>query len=1088
MKLKNAVYFATLMSLSISLLLFSSCTRHSNGSNTDIKIAGNIVSTRAQNTTHLIAIIKLKNPALFESAQKQDGRSIINEKLLHEINREQDAATAALKALSTEIQIIYRYKMVLNAIAVKVPISLADKIKALGIIAYSENSGVFSRPETFALSNSVATPAFTKRNSAKFIGAEKLNLAGITGKGVKVGIIDTGIDYTHSMLLGEGTEEAYKAIDPAVESSAFPNKKVVGGIDLVGTAYNAASPDFQMHIPKPDLNPLDEAGHGTHVAGTVAGIGDGIHTYNGMAPDADLHAIKVFGASGSTSDFVVIAALEYAADPNSDGANADQLDVVNLSLGSSYGNPRILYTEAIKNLVNGGTVVVASAGNSGHKNYIVGAPGTASAALSVAASVDDADHLWMFKASRLNLYGKENGEEKLLVEAIEAATTRRIEDAPVSGQLVFLGLAAADLSVEEKAAVKGNVALIDRGQVSFNDKIRRAVEAGAIGVVVGNNSAGAPFVMGTTDKFAIPAIMITLDDMNKVKAAMKLAAEAAVKLAAVTIDFKTDETIQKPELIDTLTSFTSKGPRSIDGFIKPEVSAPGENIISADMGGGNKAVQMSGTSMAAPHIAGVMALIKQAHKTLTATELKSLVMGTTKTISDNKNSRYPVSQQGAGRVQADRAAESKVLVTQTSISLGEVSIETKKVLRRQLNIKNISNEKLDLKLAFEGNEFISLLPTSDSSAQLSLAAGAEIIVVINLVLDATNMKDEKIREMDGWVKLMQGETEIYRIPVLAVAHKLSSLAVSHFVVNSTSELDSGGALAELTLVNKNTNQGEALLFNLIGQDERKPKAEDFMSSDCDLQSAGYRIITRKNSQDIDEDFLQVGVKLYKPMTTWHTCDISLLIDANQDGIPEQELLGSNLKSIPGQKSDEFATTLIDATKAREIRKEYEQSVAEAKDVPEILALLKDSEDYKNALLSQSGLKLFNNSSVVVLEISTNKLALTTEGALAFKLIVTHNEQNAVEFDDHLNTTVKTDMRISLDKMDQSFLDLPEAIALSSLSGGGQNSNQKIMLTKGEGKEKLLVLFPNNKFSLSNLHEDSQSQILTPVYLGVSIGQ
>lgn len=1044
MKSKIAVCFAVLSSLVIT-----SCTKSSDEINPDLMLAKNIVSTRSQNSTHFIAVVKLKNPSLLEGAEKQNGRAVIDKKLLAEITKEQDAAIADLKAMSSDVQIMFRYKMVLNAVAVLAPAELTDKIKGLGTIAYFENSGVIERPITLELTNSITTPAFAQRNSAKFIGAEKLNLLGINGKGIKAGVIDTGIDYTHAMFMGEGTKEAYSAIDPSAESAAFPNKKVVGGIDLVGTTFDAGSSDFQNHIPKPDMNPLDEAGHGTHVAGTIAGIGDNVNTYNGMAPEADLYAIKVFGANGSTSDAVVIAALEFSADPNADGANEDQLDVVNLSLGSSYGNPHILYSEAIKNLVNGGTVVVASAGNSGHKDYIVGAPGTSDAALSVAASVDDSDHLWRFNASRINL-----GSEALLVQAIEAATSKKIEEAGnVSGKLVFLGTAAIDLTEEQKAALKGNVALIDRGQVNFNDKIKRAEDAGAIGVVVANNKEGAPFVMGATDKFQIPAIMITLDDAKKVKTAMKQ--------ADVTIDFKTDEKIEKPGLIDTLTDFTSKGPRSIDGFIKPEIAAPGENIISAAMGEGNKAVQMSGTSMAAPHMAGVVALIKQAHKTLTADELKSIVMGTSKTIGENSN-RYSVSLQGAGRVQADKAAESKFLVEQASISLGEVTLESKKVLRRQLTIKNISPEKQNLQLLFEGNGFISM----SAVPELIIEAHAKAEISINLTLDAANMKDEKIREMDGWVKLMQGGVEVYRVPVLAIAHKLSSIAATELTVSSTSELDSGGALAELTLTSQNANSGEAFLFNLIGQDERKPKAPDFMTSDCDLQSAGYRI---------NGGVLQVAVKLYKPMTTWHACDISLLIDADQDGVAEQELLGSNLRSIPGLGIDEFATTLIDAAKAREIRKAFEQEVEAAKTDPDKMAQLK-GENYIEALLDQGGMKLFNNSSVVILEIPTEKLALTAEGALAFKLLVTHNEQSSVEFDDVLSTTVKSDMRISLKKEDQSFLDLPDSV---SLNGAGSKT---VQLTKGEGKENLLVLFPNNKFSLSNLHEDSQSQILTPAYL------
>src|SRR5690606_14720236 len=192
------------------------------------------------------------------------------------------------------------------------------------------------------------------------------------------------------------------------------------------------------HIPIPDQDPIDEGGHGTHVAGTVAGLGDGVNTYDGVAPGALLHAIKVFGADGSTGDSVIIAALEYAADPNGDLDPADQLNVVNLSLGSSFGTPHILYSEAMKNLIEGGTMAVASGGNSGHYNYIVGAPGTTSEAISVAASVDDMDHNFKFPAVKFT----KADADTVISKAVEAVFSKSIEEAgDVSGKLVFIGLA-----------------------------------------------------------------------------------------------------------------------------------------------------------------------------------------------------------------------------------------------------------------------------------------------------------------------------------------------------------------------------------------------------------------------------------------------------------------------------------------------------------------------------------------------------------------------------------------------------------------------------------------------------------------------
>jgi minor extracellular serine protease Vpr len=1022
--------------------------------NPHLRFARNLISNRPQNTKNFIAVLKLKNPALLENAKIVNGRPEIDETQLTKINEEQQAVEKELKALSPKVQIIFKYKMVLNGLAVLAPIELESKIKNLAVVAYAESSGQFSRPLIEEISNSFSNQDLNERNSVKFIGAENLNSRGIKGRGVRVGVIDTGIDYTHSMLGGVGTEEAYLAVNPSTSNAGFPNSKVVGGVDLVGSKYNAASPDFNTRLPMPDMNPLDEAGHGTHVAGTVAGIGDGVSTYNGVAPEADLYAIKVFGAEGSTSDYVVIAALEYSADPNADGNATDQLDVVNLSLGSSYGNPAILYGEAVKNLVNGGTVVVASAGNSGHKDYIVGAPGTSDSALSVAASVDNADHLWKFNASRINLAANES----ILVEAIEAATSRKIsEGSAVAGELVYIGLAAEDLTPDLASAVRGKVALIDRGAVSFNDKLVRAAKAGAIGAVVANNKEGAAISMGTTDEINIPAIMITLADAVRVK--------SAIAKNSVVIEFRTGEKIERPELIDTLTDFTSKGPRSFDGHIKPEIAAPGENVISAAMGKGNKATQMSGTSMAAPHMAGVMALLKQAKPELSAKELKSVAMAGSKIIN-REGLRYPVSMQGAGRVRADISADLKLVSDLHSVSLGQVGVEEKKMINRELKLKNLTVQDLNLEIDFIGSENIKI-----SRGFTLIKPGETLDLNVAISLDATGMKNETVRELDGWIVFKENGKEIYKIPVLAVANKLSAIEAKSLVVNSTSERDSSGASAELILENMNQNQGAVILFNHIGNDDRKPKAPSYMSADCDLQTAGYRLI--KGTKHGESDILEFAVKLYKPVTTWHACDISLMIDANGDGVAEQELLGSNTRSI-GSGGDRFVTTLIDAAKMREIRKKYEAAIEKAQG--DASKIEKIEEDYTPSIIEQRGMLAVNNSTVAILAVSADKLASNREGAISFKVIVSHNEQSTVEFDDHLQSTSKVDMKISLRKEDQSFVGLRGAVEMSG------PMSISVPLVKGDGREDLLVLMPFNRFSQSNLHSDSQSAIIKPEFI------
>ncbi|MGZ4536886.1 MAG: S8 family serine peptidase, partial [Nocardioidaceae bacterium] len=186
---------------------------------------------------------------------------------------------------------------------------------------------------------------------------------GVTGRGVRIGVIDTGIDFTHADFGGVGTADAYKAAlanetDPSWHDTlpALAQAKIAGGYDFVGNHYNAdpKAADYQP-VPHPDGDPLDCNEHGTHVSGTAAGYGvnadgstfqgdysqrtgadlDNMRIGPGMAPQAKLYALKVFGCTGSTNE--VIPALDWALDPNGDGDFSDHLDIVNMSLGSDYG-------------------------------------------------------------------------------------------------------------------------------------------------------------------------------------------------------------------------------------------------------------------------------------------------------------------------------------------------------------------------------------------------------------------------------------------------------------------------------------------------------------------------------------------------------------------------------------------------------------------------------------------------------------------------------------------------------------------------------------------------------------------------------
>lgn len=1014
-----------------------------------------ILSNRPQNETQFITLIRLTGPSLLERAKRVDGKTIVTDAAKERILREQSELTGKLKKMSDAIKVIHRYRFVLNAIAVVAPIELKDKITALDGVSYLEKESHFSRSKV-SKKNKRFVPKKDQNieeiNSVKFIGADIVHAQGIKGKGISVGVIDSGIDFTHKMLGGTGDPSVFENMDTDVPSEHFPNKKVVGGIDLVGKAFDGYSPIFEQRIPKPDKNPMDEGGHGTHVAGSVAGIGDGENTYSGVAPEATLHAIKVFGENGSTSDGVIIAGLEYSMDPNGDLNPEDQLDVVNLSLGGDFGKDHHLYNIAVKSLAKAGVVCVMAAGNAGHNPYIVGSPSTTDEAISVAASVDNMDHNYKFNAVSF----KTIAHESLLAQAIEAGTTLPIEEAgDIVGKLVYAGAAESDFSDELKTKLLGNVALIDRGFVSFDDKLKRAQDAGAIAVVVANNAPGDAFEMGGEGEFTIPAIMIT-------QALGKTIQEEMLK-ADATVDFQIEESIETPEIIDTLTSFSSRGPRMDDSHLKPEIAAPGYNIVSASMGEGTYGVQFSGTSMASPHMAGVMALMKERFPKLSVLELKSVVINTAKTMDDEKSKLYPIALQGSGRVQVDKAAASKVITTPSTLSLGEVTLSSRKVIRKKVTLKNISDEEITLVPSFETSPTLNI----ETVKTLTLKAGENKEITLSITL-VNPEEGAASLEMDGRVLFKSDKIELARIPLLAVVNRVSRLKTKSLNILATDEDDMSGAAVDVIIQNDGKNPGEALLFNLLGKDKRKLKPGESRSTNnrnCDLQSAGYRVIERDGVK-----LFQVGVKLYNAISTWQGCEVTVLLDGNSDGVADQELAGLINQNLPGLRGLGFNSYLLDAGKVRKLRSEFEVSYASNlgtdNELPE--------EDYKTAIVHGSKMMVYEHSTISVVEAPLKDLIKNIHGELSIKLAVLNEDPDSVESDDYLGEMSKW-KKINPTTNAMSFLDMPETTLVKP------GKEQTVQLTKGEGEEKLLVLYPMNRATKTHTRTDAQSELPRPIF-------
>jgi subtilisin family serine protease len=1021
-----------------------------------------LFSTRAVNVNTSVFLVRLSEPALMESAQVEPGGQVVVDPNAKKLVVEQQANfIEELKKIDESIEVIYSMKLIMNALTVAAPKGALGKISSLPMVSQASDQPLsFEAPPEVDLEASKAAlnsviKDLQDRNSATFIGADVARERyDLRGQGLKIGVIDTGVDYTHAMFGGAATTEAYEAIDPNAPTPAFPNAKVTGGIDLVGELYSPGSVIKESMVPNPDKNPLDKKGHGTHVAGTIAGFGNGKNTFDGVAPAADIYAIKVFGAGG-TSDSVVIAALEYALDPNSDLDLSDKLDVVNLSLGGNFGKPSINYNEAVMNTLRAGVSVVASAGNSGPVAYIVGAPSTATDAFSIGASIDDSSWNWRSNGVAFSL-----PEGEVTTLAVEGAFTKQLDELEdIDQELVYVGLADQAFSEELKAKLKGKTALIDRGGIGFVQKIKAVEDAGAVAAIVVNNAPGEPIVMGGEGKAGIPGVMISQAIGEQVKDALTLGAVKATLSRQIKVD--------RVDRIDTLTAFSSWGPRSEDGMIKPEIVAPGEMILSAAAGSGDKGVKQNGTSMSGPHMAGVMLLLRQRYPKLTALEHKAIAMGTAKIISDKKDVRYPVAAQGAGRVDIAGAIEAKVFSTTPALSLGLVNISSTKTVLERVTLNNLSEEDLALTLSAETDEKLTF---NQEGMTVSIPAGGKKQVALSFTITASD--DQQREDLNGYVFVKDSEGEnLMHMPVLAVVKRISDIKAQDFAVMADGP-DLSGALVKTSLTNNGKNPGLVLPFNLLAKDKRKPDFSDvshIRSRACDLESVGYRTIKKMDSTGRENEVLQVAAKVFEPLTDWQSCILSVLIDSDKDGETDQELVAVTSEYLPGINQvlpSDLYTFLLDSEKAQEIRRTFEATAQTGFGALFGMFL----EDYRAALQGVSEFKRYNHSTLAILEVETSLLERTEDGDLNVRVAAVYEDSDVPQSDDFLVGADKWHS-IKLNAPEQGYLDLPNLVEVAP----GQT--EELLATKGLGNEELILYMPYNRDTFGSRQQDYQSQVL-----------
>jgi minor extracellular serine protease Vpr len=586
-----------------------------------------------------VAVVRSRMPN--KQLAEADRRNI--EKTLSD---QQDAIVPAIEGMGGKV--LAKFQHAINGIKVQ---GTPDQIKS-----FAQLPGVVQVKEvrTYTLNNAHSVP---------FIGAPNVwqTPPGLHGEHIRVAVIDTGVDYTHANFGGPGTVAAFNKAAanstlPADPTLFGPNApKVKGGIDLVGDAYNGTT-----SLPVPDPNPLDCNGHGSHTSGTAAGFGvtsagatfkgpydatTPSHSFAigpGVAPLADLYAVRVFGCAGSSN--VVVDAIDWAV--------AHDMQVISMSLGADFGTEDFADAEASENAVEAGIVVAAASGNAGPIPYITSSPGAGEKVISVAA-MDSHDS---FPGESLKL---SPGGTIMAIDANGIPAGNGPLPVVVLPDTKGTGKAGVSLGCDptEYKGVAGKLVVTVRGSCA---RVARAIfgqQAGAAAVVMINTAAGFPPYEGPINSNPDDGkpYTVTIPFLG-VKGPSPATGDGAALKAAASTTFASI-TIANPTFRH-FASFSSAGPRSGDGHLKPDITAPGVSVFSTAVGTGNEGLFESGTSMATPHVAGSAALAIQAHPEWPAEDVAAAVVNTA---DSTQLAGYSPQLGGNGLVQPFGATQTSVI-------------------------------------------------------------------------------------------------------------------------------------------------------------------------------------------------------------------------------------------------------------------------------------------------------------------------------------------------------------------------------------------------------------------------------------------
>lgn len=752
-------------------------------------------------TTSLIVELKGDPAAIYKAKAQKAGGSVSDEQLQayrDQLTASQNQFLSALSARGVSFQVDgvdvkgfdgvsmgrveYRNTLVLNAVTLSVPKSAVAAIKSMPQVKRVEPN----REQKLLLSKSVdyinAPAAY---GQVPELTATDDNREGYEGQGINIAVLDTGIDWNHEMFGGDPTPPRH-GLAPSV-AALNSNKKVIYYLPLTGT--------------------VDDYGHGTAAASNAAGYqgfapgadklpgtADDIKLH-GVAPQARLMGYKVCAAVGSCLTAATNLAIEDAVSPRSLSLQPKPVaHVINLSLGGA-GGPDDSSAVAASNAALLGTTVVASAGNEGPGENTVGSPAAGRHVLAVGANNEPAGG-----SNTVDLIG---GRTQMIANLLDGATP---PSADITQNYVFCGLAETPDQVPD--SVSGKVALIARGgSVNtpeglptsagtglFSNKAAFAFAKGAIAVIIYNNIDGE-LSAATVRASTLPVVGMSKENGEYLKSLIGSNAVGAVSARQLRLN---KALLFNPQMAD----FSSRGPVQGLGQVKPDVTAPGVAILSATVRVGSADantgtmfdpsgyIHASGTSFSGPHVAGAVALVKQAHLNYTPDEIRAALMNTSTNLRNT--SRTPkadglssdsIIEQGAGLVDVAAAIRAKALmgvegdgIIEPSIlashSFGETPILNNRIANTRsvtVTIKDTSGQGGTYNLSTANNRFLQLDGASAtvSPTSVEVPANGQVTFTASITIDGDKIRDTSSAKQFQWYVLAKraGGSETLRMPM-----------------------------------------------------------------------------------------------------------------------------------------------------------------------------------------------------------------------------------------------------------------------------------------------------------------------------------